>query len=155
MAAARILTKMQALGRRTGELAGMAAVGSPQMAAGLDDIGYQLAALVGPHFVSAAGLCRLSDIERYLNGVERRLERLPADPRRDFALSQKVRSLELQLEEVRTDTEQDGASPAQVDALEEVRWMIEELRVSFFAQALGTRVPVSEERVRRAIAALR
>ena len=97
LAAARILTKMQSLGRRTGELAGMAAVGSPQMAASLDDIGHQLAALVGSHFVSTSGLRRLPDVERYLNGVERRLERLPADPRRDFALSQKVQSLELQL----------------------------------------------------------
>ena len=155
LAAARILTKMQSLGRRTGELAGMAAVGSPQMAASLDDIGHQLAALVGPDFVSTAGLRRLPDVERHLNGVERRLERLPADPRRDFALSQKVRSLELQLEEVRAEARQGGASPAQVEALDEVRWMIEELRVSFFAQALGTRVPVSEERVLRAIAALR
>ena len=60
------------------------------MAASLDDIGHQLAALVGPHFVSTAGLRRLPDVERYLNGVERRLERLPADPRRDLALSQKV-----------------------------------------------------------------
>ena len=155
LAAARILTKMQSLGRRTGELAGMAAVGSPQMAASLDDIGHQLAALVGSHFVSTSGLRRLPDVERYLNGVERRLERLPADPRRDFALSQKVQSLELQLEEVRAEAQQDGPSPAQVEALDEVRWMIEELRVSFFAQALGTRVPVSEERVLRALAALK
>jgi ATP-dependent helicase HrpA len=132
----------------------MAAVGSPQVAAALEDIGQQLAALVGPHFVSNAGLRRLPDVERYLTAVERRLERLPSDPRRDFALSQKVRSLELMLAEARAEAQQDEASPAQFQALDEVRWMIEELRVSFFAQSLGTRVPVSEERVMRALAAL-
>ena len=153
LAAARILSKLQGLGRRTGELAGMAAVGSPLMASALEDIGHQLAALVGPHFVSRAGLRRLPDVERYLTAVERRLERLPADPRRDFALSQRVRSLELKLEEARAEAEQDGAAPLQIEALDDVRWMIEELRVSFFAQSLGTRVPVSEERVLRAMAA--
>jgi ATP-dependent helicase HrpA len=66
-----------------------------------------------------------------------------------------VRSLQLELEDATAEALVDEAGAAVLQALGEVRWMIEELRVSFFAQSLGTRVPVSEERVRRAIAVAR
>ena len=45
----------------------------------------------------------------------------------------------------------EGAVPAVIAQLEDLRWMVEELRVSLFAQSLGTKVPVSEERIARMI----
>ena len=154
-AAVRIISKLQSLSRRTRELGAMADAGASGVAAALSDVDQQLAGLVGPRFLSYAGFRRLSDIDRYLAALERRLERLPADPRRDLALTQRVRSVQLKLQEAMAEAEKVGASAAELQALDEVRWMIEELRVSFFAQALGTRVPVSEERILRAIAAYR
>ncbi len=155
LAAARIITQLQGLEERRRELAARTGAGSPAVAAALSDVAEQLTALVGPSFVSRAGLERLPDVERYLAAVERRLERLPADPRRDLALTERVRSLQFRLEEATAEAQLDGAGAAELRALDDLRWMIEELRVSFFAQSLGTRVPVSEERVVRAIAAHR
>ena len=48
-------------------------------------------------------------------------------------------------------TNVDSEEGGRLQALEEARWMIEELRVSFFAQSLGTRVPVSEQKIMRLI----
>jgi ATP-dependent helicase HrpA len=104
-----------------------------------------LADIAGPRFVSRAGLDRLVDVERYLVAAERRLEKLPTDPRRDFALSQRAQALQQEL------VEAEAVAGADRDALADVGWMLQELRVSFFAQSLGTRTPASEERVSRAI----
>jgi ATP-dependent helicase HrpA len=145
VAAGRIISKLQELGRRTGELsAKVTADGSP-IAAALQDVAAQLADIAGPRFVSRAGLGRLADIERYLGAVDRRLEKLPTDPRRDLALTQRAQALQRKLDEA------EAVAGADRDALVEVRWMVEELRVSLFAQSLGTRTPVSEERISRAI----
>jgi ATP-dependent helicase HrpA len=64
-----------------------------------------------------------------------------------------VQVLQRRLEDAMVAARQEGLGTACLVALEDVRWMIEELRVSLFAQSLGTRVPVSEERVLRAIEA--
>jgi ATP-dependent helicase HrpA len=114
-----------------------------------------LARLGGARFVSRAGLGRLPDLERYLNGIERRLDKLPLGPRRDLATAQSVQALQRRLDDAMISARQEGRGMACLVALEDVRWLIEELRVSLFAQSLGTKVPVSEERVRRAIEAAR
>jgi ATP-dependent helicase HrpA len=145
VAAGRIISKLQELGRRTGELSGKATAAGSPIAAALADIAAQLADIAGPRFVSRAGLGRLADIERYLGAVDRRLEKLPTDPRRDLALTQRVQALQQKLDKA------EALAGADRDALVEVRWMVEELRVSLFAQSLGTRTPVSEERISRAI----
>ncbi len=136
-AAVRVISQMQSIGRRTGDLAAMAGAGPSPIAAAIDDVRGQLAALTGPRFLSQVGLGRLADLERYLAAVERRLDRLPADPRRDLALTQKVRSLQRELDDATAEALVDEAGTAVLQALGEVRWMIEELRVSFFAQSLG------------------
>ncbi len=83
VAAGRIISKLQELGRRTDELSARpAAPGSP-VAAAIEDIAAQLAGIAGPRFVSRAGLGRLADVERYLGAIDRRLDKLPTDPRRD------------------------------------------------------------------------
>jgi ATP-dependent helicase HrpA len=136
---------LQELGRRADELSPRApAAGSP-IAAALEDIAAQLADIAGPRFVSRAGLGRLTDVERYLVAVDRRLEKLPTEPRRDLALTQRAQGLQRKLAEA------EAVAGADRDALAEVGWMLQELRVSFFAQSLGTRAPASEERISRAI----
>jgi ATP-dependent helicase HrpA len=108
------------------------------------DIRVQVAGLVHPGFVSEAGLDRLRDVERYLSAAEVRLDKLAADPGRDRRHQFLVQGLE-----------DEWAAIADRDVGGKVRWMIEELRVSLFAQSLGTRGSISEQRVRKALAALR
>ena len=118
--------------------------------AAVEDMRTQYAHLIYPGFVTGTGRVRLPHLDRYLRAIERRLARLPADPGRDLALATTVAEVQL---------EYDGARrrrPPMTDTapLRDIRWMIEELRVSLFAQQLGTAGPISEQRIYRAIAAL-
>ncbi|MGH3094841.1 MAG: DUF3418 domain-containing protein, partial [Streptosporangiales bacterium] len=117
-------------------------------AAVVADIRAQLSGLVFPGFVTAIGWHRLPDLQRYLRAVERRLEKLPGDPERDVARMESVRYVAGAYEELLATLPADRAETTDVRA---IRWMIEELRVSYFAQRLGTAYPVSEKRVLRAI----
>ncbi len=65
-------------------------LGAPALLAGVADITAQLDALVGPGFATAAGAARLGDVARYLEAVERRIEKLRADPARDAAWTAQV-----------------------------------------------------------------
>ena len=105
----------------------------------------QLSRLVGPGFVAAVGARRLPDVLRYLRAVERRLDRLGQDPRRDGELMERVHQLEDRLARTAPAGGEGG------EGVERVRWMIEELRVSYFAQALGTAYTVSDKRILREI----
>ncbi len=105
------------------------------------DMREQRSALVYDGFVTATGYDRLSDVERYLRGILRRLEKLPERPARDLEWTRIVRDVRRAYDEVRGRPGDDGR----------VRWMIEELRISYFAQTLGTAHPVSDKRVHRAI----
>jgi ATP-dependent helicase HrpA len=150
---ARLLSQAQELRRRLTPLALRTAglpAGSP-VAVAVADIEGQLGALVGPRFVRLAGAARLGDMERYLTAIERRLDKLPAAPARDLAATRRLQALQQQLAEARASLARTAASPAAAHALEDARWMLEELRVSLFAQSLGTKGPVSEERARRFI----
>jgi ATP-dependent helicase HrpA len=106
------------------------------------DVARQLGRLVHPGFVTAAGVERLPDIERYLQAAARRLERLPDAVATDRDRMNAVHELE-ELYRRRL-----NAGPPTA-AVREARWMLEELRVSHFAQSLGTRGPVSSKRIRR------
>jgi ATP-dependent helicase HrpA len=114
----------------------------------LDEIAEHLGTLVHPGFVTDTGYSRLPDLQRYLRAVERRLEKLPDDPYRDHGLM-------LKLDELWTAYEAtlDRLPPERrtEDAVTGLRWMLEELRVSYFAQTLGTPYPVSDKRFRRAL----
>ncbi len=109
------------------------------------DVRAQVARLVHPGFIAATGADRLADVERYLRAAARRLERLPdataVDRDRMNAVHELERAYRDRLAEV------PGAA-----GLREVPWMLEELRVSHFAQSLGTRGPISAKRIRRALA---
>ena len=114
------------------------------MALALSDLKAQMSGLVFKGFVTEQGWKRLPDILRYLNGIERRLEKLAIDPNRDRAQMSKV-------EHVQTMWQQwmSKLTPLQkqLPEVQEVRWMIEELRVSLFAQQLGTPYPISDKRI--------
>jgi ATP-dependent helicase HrpA len=108
------------------------------------DVRAQLERLVHPGFVAATGVARLPDVERYLQGALRRLERLPDATAVDRDRMNAVLELE------RAYRERLRAAPG-ASGLRDVPWMLEELRVSHFAQSLGTRGPVSAKRIRRAL----
>jgi ATP-dependent helicase HrpA len=120
---------------------------SPQLAPAFADLREQLAALIYPGFVSATGADRLADLRRYLHAMARRLDKLPGDQARDDERMAVVHRVTAEYQQALSAG--DGRADAQA-----VRWMIEELRVSLFAQVLGTRYPVSEKRVLAAVAAL-
>ena len=122
-----------------------------RMQPALADVRAQVADLVRPGFVTSAGTARLGDLLRYLDAAGRRLERLPADVRRDAERQAAVGRVRARYEQL-VDQVASGTAPAAVRAgLSDIRWMIEELRVSLWAQSLGTPSPVSEARIMRAI----
>jgi ATP-dependent helicase HrpA len=113
------------------------------------DVRAQLDSLVRPGFVAATGVGRLRDVQRYLRAAQHRLERAATNPR-EPVLQQQVDAVEAAYADLL-----ESLPPARRGSPEvaDVAWMIEELRVSLFAQTLGTAGPVSEKRVRTAIAA--
>lgn len=122
---------------------------SLDIAFAMSDIQSQLDALVFKGFVAATGWQRMADLVRYLKAIENRLEKLPVDPTRDRLHMQTIHRVEDELKAQLAKVPRLQPVP---DNLQEARWLIEELRVSFFAQMLGTSVPVSEKRVMQAIA---
>jgi len=115
------------------------------------DIREQLAGLIYPGFVTATGYQRLPQLTRYLQGIERRLDKLPENPARDAANMAIARQVEQSYRQAVADLPPGRRAAADVT---EVRWMLEELRVSLFAQTLGTQGPVSQNRVLAALGRL-
>jgi ATP-dependent helicase HrpA len=113
----------------------------------LADVRAQLSGLVYRGFVTATGARRLPDLVRYLTAIERRLDRLPQNPQRDLQQTRVVEEIQREYAQLRQEV-----PPS--DALHEIRWMIEELRINLFAQALGTAYPISEQRIYRAMDSL-
>lgn len=111
----------------------------------LNDMKSQLEQLVFPGFVAQTGYAQLSQLPRYLQAIEKRLEKLPGNVQRD--------SLNMGIVQALEDDYDDAVSallPGRRAGTEltRVRWMIEELRVSLFAVELGTAYSVSEKRIR-------
>ena len=110
-----------------------------------DDIGAQLQRLVPKRFVLQTPWPALQHLPRYLKGVVMRLDKLRADPARDAARLAELRPLEQRWIKRLADLR--GAPHARLD---EYRWLLEELRVSLFAQELRTPQPVSSKRLDKA-----
>jgi ATP-dependent helicase HrpA len=104
-------------------------------------------ALVYPGFLSATPWTRLTQVPRYLQALARRIERYPQNPERDRRHAAQVAAWWSRYRERAEAERRMGSLP---DALEAFRWMIEELRVSLFAQELRTPAPVSLKRVEKA-----
>ncbi|MEV7613314.1 ATP-dependent RNA helicase HrpA [Streptomyces sp. NPDC089799] len=114
----------------------------------LQDVRTQLTALVPAGFVTLTGLKRLPDLMRYLVAADRRLQQMPTAVQRDTTRMEKVHEMQDEYAWLLEQLPKGRPVPAQVT---EIRWMIEELRVSYFAHALGTAYPISDKRIVKAV----
>ncbi len=121
------------------------------MALGLSDVKAQMSGLVYRGFVTGNGYARLGDTLRYLQAIEKRLEKLAVDPHRDRAQMLKVEQVQQAWQQWLNKLPEARRGDEDVQT---IRWMIEELRVSYFAQQLGTPYPVSDKRVLQAMDAI-
>ncbi|RAV02973.1 ATP-dependent RNA helicase HrpA [Mycolicibacter senuensis] len=112
------------------------------------DIRDQVHRLLAPGFVTATGRARLADLTRYLAAIRRRLDQLPHAGSADRQRMAQVHAVQDAYEELLA-----GLTPARRTAADvrDIGWQIEELRVSLWAQQLGTPRPVSQQRIYRAI----
>ncbi len=118
-----------------------------RFAALVEDVRAQVDRLVGKGFVTWAGVDRLADVDRYLQAGELRLAKAPADLTRDAESMLVVQELEDRWHDL-LDAAPPDTDPA---GLDDIGWMLEELRVSLFAQRLRTAYPVSAKRIRKAL----
>ncbi|WP_335992697.1 ATP-dependent RNA helicase HrpA [Pseudoalteromonas sp. CH_XMU1449-3] len=112
------------------------------------DIKSQLQNLVFKGFVSQHGAVKMTDLIRYLKAIERRLEKLPVDPNRDRLCVLELDKVAEQYQKLASKIPKGMPIPEEISA---IFWMQQELRVSLFAQTLGTPYPVSAKRVLNAI----
>jgi ATP-dependent helicase HrpA len=110
-----------------------------------DDVSAQLARLVTKRFLTDTPWPALQHLPRYLKAVTLRLDKWRADPARDATRLAELRPLEQRY--LRRLGELKGGADARLD---EFRWLLEELRVSLFAQELRTPQPVSVKRLQKA-----
>ena len=114
----------------------------------LNDARAQMKALVYSGFVHVTGLAQLTHLPRYLTGISQRIQSLTLNPGRDRAWQTQVETA------IALYTEAGGRLPLSDDAppnLVHARWMLEEFRVSLFAQSLGTAETVSLQRIRKVL----
>jgi ATP-dependent helicase HrpA len=139
----RSLVILRSVEARLAELTG------PVSAPAVADIRAQLAGLLGPGFVTVIGAQRLAHLTRYLEAIDRRLDKLPRDPDRDQDWMHRIQAVARAYQQRRQQQGRDGVDES--PELQRIRWMIEELRVSYFAQELRTPYPVSDKRIYQAM----
>jgi ATP-dependent helicase HrpA len=139
VAAGEVLTAAAEAEARIAKLRGLPALG-----AAIADVRGQLDQLLRPGWIVSTGTRRLPDVARYVRGIERRLERLPDAPARDLDAMLRIQRLEREYAELH-----DALPPSRKPDAWPIRWMLEELRISLFAQTLGTAQRISEKRVSR------
>jgi ATP-dependent helicase HrpA len=115
------------------------------------DIKTQLDSLLFKGFVTGHGAAKLDDLKRYLTALQKRLEKLPADPQRD-----RLQMLEYQkaFDAYQQLLGKFSGKPLPAEVMA-IRWMLEELKVSLFAQQLGTPYPISSKRIVQAVQELK
>ncbi|HHF5225777.1 TPA: ATP-dependent RNA helicase HrpA [Haemophilus influenzae] len=114
------------------------------MAFALSDIKSQLAGLVYQGFVQKSGYDRLPDLQRYLQAIDKRIDKLAKDVNRDRAAMLRVEQVQQAYQQLLAKLPK---SKPISDEIAEIRYMIEELRVSLFAQQLGTKYQISDKRI--------
>ena len=120
------------------------------VAEAVTDMRAQLDNLIFPGFVTGWGSGRMVDVLRYVRGIERRAEKVATDPARDRAFMVRIHALEARFDEVLERFPPERPPPG----ADRVHFMIEEMRISFFAQQLGTAGKVSEKRIAAELEAL-
>ena len=114
------------------------------MAFAFSDIKAQLGGLIYPGFVQKSGYDRLPDLQRYLQAIDKRIDKLAQDVNRDRAAMLRVEQVQQAYQQLLAKLPK---SKPISDEIAEIRYMIEELRVSLFAQQLGTKYQVSDKRI--------
>ena len=122
------------------------------MAFAMSDIKAQLAGLIYPEFVTKTGHKRLADLHRYLTAIDKRLDKLLVDTNTDRAKMLRVEQVQEAYKQLLAKLPKSKAIP---DEVLEIRYMIEELRVSLFAQQLGTKYPISDKRILNTISEIK
>jgi ATP-dependent helicase HrpA len=156
-AAAEVLSRAETVLGEAGQVAlaidELAARPGGTLGPALDDVREQLRVLVGDRFVARTPVARLPDVARYLRAARKRLEKLPTAPRRDAEETEVVHRVDAAYRAQRV---RSAGEPRTFDreGYDAVGWMVQELRVSLFAQEVGTAGPVSEQRITRALAKL-
>jgi len=105
----------------------------------------QVQALIGKRFVTDTDYANLAHFPRYLKAINVRLEKLRADPARDARLMAEWAQAATPWQRAQKDRHSGKADPK----MAEFRWLLEELRVSLFAQELRTPMPVSAKRLQK------
>ncbi|OCG08090.1 ATP-dependent RNA helicase HrpA [Gilliamella sp. wkB178] len=118
------------------------------LAFALSDIKKQLNNLVYKGFVANTGYLKLHDIQRYLLGIEKRIEKLMLNTSKDRQLMAIVEDIENQYQNWLTSLPKNQRLR---ESVSNIRWMIEELRINLFAQQLGTPYPISAKRIKQQI----
>ncbi|MGH6624270.1 MAG: ATP-dependent RNA helicase HrpA [Burkholderiaceae bacterium] len=131
-----VVTEAAAIGRKLNGLKAHAAV--------VADVEAQLQRLFAPGFVTDVPAASLAHYPRYLKAIAARLDKLKDDPARDAMRMKEVQVLQTPF--LREVASRKGATDPR---LEEFRWLLEELRVSLFAQELRTPMPVSSKRLQK------
>jgi ATP-dependent helicase HrpA len=126
----------------------LAGSSSPALKVVTAEVSQQLGELVYPGFITATPSGQLPHLRRYLQALGQRLDDAATNLARDRERQAQVAVVVADLAELQ------GRAAADLDALEPIRWMIEELRVSLFAQKLGTAHPVSIPRIHKAMDAM-
>ena len=117
----------------------------------LSDMKSQISGLIYQGFVQKSGYARLPDLLRYLQAIDKRMDKLTQDVNRDRAAMLRVEQVQQAYQQLLAKLPK---SKPISDEVAEICYMIEELRVSLFAQQLGTKYPVSEKRVLNVIMAI-
>ncbi len=120
--------------------------GGPQALPLQQDVANQLATLFPDQFLLTTPWLHLQQLPRYLKGIDQRLDKYPMQGTKDLAWTRLLEGLWQQYRQRRLYCERHEIED---EALDEYRWLLEELRISLFAQTLGTRVPVSEKRLQK------
>lgn len=118
----------------------------------LQEIREQAAALIAPRFIADADPAQLAHYARYLKSLAYRLEKAAASPSQDAALAYQVLEIEGQVSDAVEHAKGLPANPARAAVLRQAQNMVWELRVSLFAQQLGTAHKVSAKRISRLLA---
>ena len=114
------------------------------MAFALSDMKSQISGLIYQGFVQKSGYARLPDLLRYLQAIDKRMDKLAQDVNRDRAAMLRVEQVQQAYQQLLAKLPK---SKPISDEVAEIRYMIEELRVSLFAQQLGTKYQVSDKRI--------
>ena len=133
----KVLKQVEAVLRADGDLlAALAGQSAAASAAAVADVRAQRDRLVHRAFVTEVGATRLPDLVRYLTAARLRLERLPREADRDRGLLGRI-----------TEVSAEVAGVPEGARREQLRWMVEELRVSLFAPTIKAKGPISEQRI--------